>query len=35
MGRLRRWLDRLEPLFAKGGRYENFHVIYEMVDTIF
>ena len=35
MARLRRWLDRLEPLFAKGGRYEQFHVIYEMVDTIF
>ena len=35
MGRLRHWLDRLEPLFAKGGRYEHFHVIYEMVDTIF
>ncbi len=32
---LRRWLDRLEPLFAKGGRYEQLHVIYEMVDTIF
>jgi Na+-transporting NADH:ubiquinone oxidoreductase subunit B len=35
MAKLRRWLDRLEPLFAKGGRYEHFHVIYEMVDTIF
>jgi len=35
MSRLRRWLDRLEPLFAKGGRYEQYHVIYEMVDTVF
>jgi Na+-transporting NADH:ubiquinone oxidoreductase subunit B len=35
MPRLRRWLDRLGPLFAKGGRYEHFHVIYEMVDTLF
>ena len=35
MSRLRRWLDRLEPLFTKGGRYEQYHVIYEMVDTVF
>ncbi|MDJ0928211.1 MAG: NADH:ubiquinone reductase (Na(+)-transporting) subunit B [Gammaproteobacteria bacterium] len=35
MAGLRRLLDKLEPLFAKGGRYENYHVIYEMVDTIF
>ena len=35
MPSLRRWLDRLEPLFAKGGRYENLQIIYEMVDTIF
>ncbi len=35
MPSLRRWLDRLEPLFLKGGRYENLHIFYEMVDTIF
>ncbi len=35
MARLRNWLDRLEPLFTKGGRYEHLHVVYEMIDTIF
>ena len=35
MKRLRNMLDRVEPLFVKGGRLENFHAIYEMVDTLF
>ena len=35
MKRLRRMLDKAEPLFVKGGRYEKFHAIYEMVDTLF
>ena len=35
MKRLRKMLDRVEPLFIKGGRLENFHAIYEMVDTLF
>lgn len=26
MPSLRRWLDRLEPLFAKGGRYEQLNL---------
>ena len=34
MRRLRHWLDRLEPLFVKGGRYEKFQVVFEMVDTL-
>ena len=33
MRRLRRYLDSLEPLFIKGGRFEKFHALYEMVDT--
>ena len=32
---LRRLLDKAEPLFIKGGRLENFHAIYEMIDTLF
>ena len=32
---LRRLLDKVEPLFVKGGRLENFHAIYEMIDTLF
>ncbi len=35
MKRLRKMLDNVEPLFVKGGRLENFHAIYEMVDTLF
>ena len=31
---LRRWLDSIEPLFLKGGRYEKYYAIYEMVDTL-
>ncbi len=33
--RLRKFLDHIEPLFVKGGRLQNFHAIYEMVDTLF
>ena len=35
MKRLRKFLDGLEPLFLRGGRFERFHAIYEMVDTLF
>ncbi|MDX1500371.1 MAG: NADH:ubiquinone reductase (Na(+)-transporting) subunit B [Woeseiaceae bacterium] len=35
MARLRTMLDRIEPLFARGGRLEKFNAIYEMVDTLF
>jgi Na+-transporting NADH:ubiquinone oxidoreductase subunit B len=28
-------LDKAEPLFIKGGRFENFHAVYEMIDTLF
>ncbi|MFW2404377.1 MAG: NADH:ubiquinone reductase (Na(+)-transporting) subunit B [Gammaproteobacteria bacterium] len=32
---LRRVLDRVRPLFVKGGRFENFHAVFEAVDTFF
>jgi Na+-transporting NADH:ubiquinone oxidoreductase subunit B len=32
---LRRLLDKAEPLFVKGGRFENLHAVYEMVDKMF
>ncbi len=35
MRALRRLLDNLHPLFAKGGRLENLYAVYEMVDTLF
>jgi Na+-transporting NADH:ubiquinone oxidoreductase subunit B len=35
MKRLRTMLDNVEPLFVKGGQFERFHAIYEMVDTLF
>jgi len=34
MNALRRGLDRLQPLFARGGRYERFGALFEMVDTL-
>lgn len=34
MRALRRYLDRLYPHFARGGRYEKYNAIYEMVDTL-
>ena len=33
MKKLRSFLDRLDPLFTKGGRFENFHALWEAVDT--
>ncbi|GAB6068208.1 NADH:ubiquinone reductase (Na(+)-transporting) subunit B [Methylothermus subterraneus] len=33
MSKLRTFLDRIHPLFAKGGRYEKLYPLYEMVDT--
>jgi len=35
MKRLRKMLDKAEPLFVKGGRLEKLHALYEMVDTLF
>ena len=32
---LRRLLDRMEPHFHKGGKYEKYYALYEAVDTIF
>ncbi len=33
MSRLRRFLDRIEPSFQKGGPYEKYFAVFEMVDT--
>lgn len=35
MSSLRQVLDNVEPHFHKGGKYEKFYAVYEMVDTIF
>ena len=32
---IRSFLDRIEPLFLKGGRFEQLHALYEAVDTFF
>ncbi len=32
---LRDLMDKIEPHFEKGGRFENYIAVYEMVDTIF
>ncbi|WP_251976511.1 NADH:ubiquinone reductase (Na(+)-transporting) subunit B [Salinicola avicenniae] len=32
---IRNTLDKLEPHFEKGGKYEKFYALYEAVDTIF
>ena len=32
---LRRFFDKMEPHFTKGGRFEKYYSLYEMVDTIF
>ena len=32
---LRRLLDRMHPLFAKGGPYEKWYAVYEMIDGFF
>jgi Na+-transporting NADH:ubiquinone oxidoreductase subunit B len=31
---LRKFLDSIEPLFSRGGRFEKLEAIYEMVDTL-
>ena len=33
MSKVREFFDKLHPLFAKGGKYERFYPLYEMVDT--
>lgn len=33
MSKTREYLDRLHPLFAKGGKLEKLYAVYEMVDT--
>lgn len=33
MARLRRFLDRIEPSFQKGGPYHKYFAVFEMVDT--
>jgi Na+-transporting NADH:ubiquinone oxidoreductase subunit B len=33
MAGIREMLERLEPLFTKGGRFEKYFAVYEMVDT--
>ncbi|MEM7026632.1 MAG: NADH:ubiquinone reductase (Na(+)-transporting) subunit B [Pseudomonadota bacterium] len=35
VSRARKFLDRLHPYFAKGGPYEKYYAVYEMVDTFF
>lgn len=35
MKRLRGMLDRMQPLFLPGGKFERFHALFEMVDTLF
>jgi Na+-transporting NADH:ubiquinone oxidoreductase subunit B len=32
-GKLRHFLDRIEPVFSRGGVLERFHAVFEMVDT--
>ncbi|MDD3764340.1 MAG: NADH:ubiquinone reductase (Na(+)-transporting) subunit B [Nevskiales bacterium] len=34
MSAIRTFLDRVEPLFKKGGRFEKFYPLFEAVDTI-
>lgn len=33
MARLRRYLDRIEPNFQKGGPYHKYFAVFEMIDT--
>lgn len=35
MSRLRKLLDRFEPLFTQGGKLEKYAALYEMIDTVF
>ncbi|MDP1557533.1 MAG: NADH:ubiquinone reductase (Na(+)-transporting) subunit B [Nitrosomonas sp.] len=30
---MRRWLESIKPMFSKGGRFEKYFALYEMVDT--
>ena len=32
---MREFLDKIEPNFQKGGKYENWYALYEAVDTFF
>lgn len=32
--KLRQLLDSIEPQFLKGGRYEKYYAVYEMIDTL-
>jgi Na+-transporting NADH:ubiquinone oxidoreductase subunit B len=32
---IRSFLDKIEPLFTKGGRFENLYALFEAVDTFF
>ncbi len=32
---MRKFLDRIGPDFEKGGKYEKFYPVYEMIDTFF
>ena len=32
---IRNILDKMEPHFHKGGKYENWYALYEAADTIF
>jgi Na+-transporting NADH:ubiquinone oxidoreductase subunit B len=34
MKKLRSFLDRMEPLFVPGGRFEKFYALFEMADTL-
>ena len=33
MSRLRRFLDKLEPSFLPGGKYQKYFAVFEMIDT--
>ena len=33
MRRLKRFMDRIHPLFAKGGRFEKYNAVFEMLET--
>jgi Na+-transporting NADH:ubiquinone oxidoreductase subunit B len=33
MAGMKRYLDRLRPLFTKGGRFEKYYAVFEMVDV--
>ncbi|MEJ2514411.1 MAG: NADH:ubiquinone reductase (Na(+)-transporting) subunit B [Gammaproteobacteria bacterium] len=33
MPSLRKFLDRIEPMFSRGGRFEKYGALYEMADT--